>query len=259
MITLLAESKTMSPVQEEISLNEFESHKPILEETADSVMAFISDLSIQEISGILGVSPRLAQKINEQAYDFPNKTMGYKAIKGFTGEAYRALDILTLSKDSMDFAEPNLRIISSLYGLLRPDDIIKPYRLDFNKNCGPGQTNLTKILKPKVTVAFVNFIKSNCINEVLDLLPAEAAKCLDWKIIKAFVKVNKINFQVITPSGVLKTPGTARLKELRGLMTRDILQNRISSFSELFDFRNNEYVYSPGDSKSGLPVFISAE
>ena len=259
MIILLAESKTMASQQDEISEQEYLIHRPLLEDMADKTMAFIATLNCSQISEMLGVSSQLSRKIINLAYEFPAKTKGNNALHSFTGDAYRALDASSLNRETIIRANKHLRIISSLYGILKPDDIIKPYRLDFNKDCGPDHVNMTKYLKSKVTISLVNFIKQTEQQEIIDLLPADASKCLDWKIIRAFSKVNKICFQTLTPAGKLRTPQAARLKELRGKMTRFILQEDIKTFSDLINYRNDDFVYSPDDSKLGLPVFITSE
>lgn len=256
MIVLLAESKTMSPVQFQINETEYKDHTPLLEETAELINKSISELSAATISEILGVSNQMAVRILKLAYDFPLKSMGYPAYKGFTGEAYKYLDFNSIPPEKLIYAEESLRIISSLYGILRPSDIIKPYRLDFNKNCGPGKQNLAKYLKPKVTIELVRLLKEKKTTEVIDLLPADAALCIDWKIVRAFAKVNKVCFKRIKNDGTLVTPIASHLKELRGLMTRDIILNKINSFNDLVSFESDNYNFSPTDSKTGLLFFI---
>lgn len=256
MVTLLAESKTMLSEEKPVLESVFEDHTPALEEMADHTMDFIRNLSVNEISELLGISSQLAMKSVGYAYEFPNKKMGYGAIYGFTGEAFKALDVSTISKEALDFANDNLRIISSLYGILKPDDIIKPYRLEFNKNCAPNNQNIAKYLKPKITIEFVKFLRSQKVKDVIDLLPADADACLDWKIIRSVSKVHKINFKTLDNSGKLKTPLTKHLKESRGKMARFILENSIQSFSDLIKAESEDFFYSPNDSKPGLPVFL---
>ena len=256
MVVLLAESKTMSSAQREIDYETFIRNKPALEELADDSMNFISSLSTIDISNILGISNQLASKVATLAYDFPNKSIGYKTLYAFTGEAYRALQSSTLSNVAKEKAANDLRIISSLYGFLTPENIIKPYRLEFNKNCAPGNLNMAKFLKPKVTVEFVRYLKETHQNEIINLLPADADLCMDWKIIKAFAKVYKVCFKEIAPGGTFKTPLAKKLKESRGLMCREILENNINSFNQLITFESAYFHFFKEASKTGLPVFL---
>ena len=252
----MAESKTMSSEQISVSEEDFSSHRPILETMADETMAFISSLSVNEIAELLNISHSLAVKGAAYAYDFPNKKSGYSPLDGYTGEVFKAFNASSLSKNERNKTDESLRIISSLYGILKPSDIIKPYRLEFNKNCAPGNTSITKFLKPKVTIEFVKFLKESNEKEVIDLLPADADGCLDWKIIRSFSKVHKISFKSIDPSGKLKTPIAKKLKEMRGKMARFIIDNSFSSFSQLSKAENEDFFFSIHDSKPGLPVFI---
>ena len=259
MLTLLAESKTMASNQSEISPDLFKQHTPVLENIADSIMEYLASLPINEISKNLGISNQLAIKAHNFAYEFPHKVTGIRALKAFIGEAYRALDVNSLPEEVFLNIDDKLKIISSVYGILNPSDIIKPYRSEFNKPISADNNTAIQIFKPKVTIEFVKFIKENKVSEIIDLLPADADKCLDWKIIRAFASVQKICFQVFSNQGKLKTPIASRLKELRGLMARNILANNITSFDLLKSMETEHYVFSPEYSKTGLPVFIASE
>ena len=259
MLILLAESKTMSANQLPVNEEEFRNNIPLLEPMADSIMDYFAGLTPADISAQLGISMQLAIKAHGMAYDFPHKLTGYRALFGFTGEAYRSLDAKSLSQNAVNNAEKDLRIISSVYGILRPQDIIKPYRCEFNKPLAADHKTAIQLFKPKVTTALVNYIKENKIQDVVNLLPGEAEKLIDLKIIRAFSKVHKICFQTVTDSGGLKTPITGRLKELRGLMCRMILEQGIDSFDQLKRLDSDQFIFSPEDSKPLLPVFIASE
>ncbi|MCH5228228.1 MAG: YaaA family protein [Muribaculaceae bacterium] len=257
MLIFLAESKTMSAEQKPVEPELFENNKPVFEDIADSLMSYLESLPTLEISEILGISHQLSVKTHNLAYDFPHKNTGYKALYGFTGEAYRGLDVSSLSSEAIERAEKNLKIISSVYGLLNASDIIKPYRCEFNKPIYPDSKTAINIFKPKLTVEVVKKIKNNGIKDIINLLPGDADKCLDWKIIRAFASVHKVCFQTITQDGKLKTPTTQRLKEMRGTMAREILNNDIRTFEQLKEFRSDHFIFSKADSKNGLPVFIT--
>lgn len=256
MLTLLAESKTMLGEQPAVSMEEFSAHKPILEEEAVKIMSFIETKTSSEISEGLGVSQQLGIKVHDLAYDFPHKLTGYKAIYGFTGEAFKGLDAKTLSPEALEKAGKELKFISSVYGILNAEDIIKPYRFEFNKPFTASNKSPIQIFKPKVTIELVKFIKENEVNDIIDLLPGDADKCIDWKIVRAFSKVHKVCFQELTPEGKLKTPIAKTLKEMRGRMARQILTDGIESFKDLISKESDHYMYSEEYSKTGLPVFL---
>lgn len=247
----------MSPVQESVSTEEFLSNKPVFEEVADSFMAYVSEMPVAQVADILKISNQLAIKTHNLAYDFPHKLTGYRALFAFTGEAYRGLDITSISEQGLNNANDGLRIISSVYGLLKSTDFVKPYRCEFNKPIAPGNKTPIQVFKSKNTIEMVNLIKQKKITEIIDLLPADADKCIDWKIVRAFASVYKVCFQQYNQDGSLKTPIASRLKELRGKMARFIFENNIDSFSQLCRAEAHDFVFSEEHSKSGLPVFIA--
>ena len=258
MLIFLAESKTMSSEQVTVSTSEFIDNRPVFEADADAIMKNMSSMTSVQISDVLDISNSLAIKCHSLAYDFPHKQTGYSTLKAFTGEAFKSFDSSSLSKEGLVRANNELRIISSVYGLLKPSDIVKPYRCEFNKEIVPGPKTPIQLFKSKITIEVVNYIKQNKIQDIIDLLPGNADKCIDWKIVRAYAKVHKVVFQNIDSTGKLKTPIAKRLKELRGLMARIILEEGIQSFTELTSVESSQFIYSPNDSKPGLPVFISA-
>lgn len=256
MIFLLTESKTMSSSQTDITPDDFELHKPILEDSADSIMEYEKHFTASELASVMGISNSLAVNSLIYAYDFPNKTTGYQAIDGFKGEAYKALEVDSLSKSQRNFLIPNLRIISSAYGILKPDDIIKPYRLEYAKPIAGENLTPQKLFKSKITIEIVNYLKASGIKEIINLLPGDADACIDWKIVRAFSKVYKISFLSVNQHGDLKTPSSVKLKELRGSMARFIAVNNITDFNTLKTMESSKFIYSAADSKPGLPVFV---
>ena len=248
----------MASEQYPVSQTDYKDNKPVFEDMADELMSRVAQLSSEEASDILDISRQLGIKSVNLAYDFANKSMGNPAIFAFTGEAFKGLNAKNLSAQALQRAESDVRIISSAYGILSTTDIIKPYRLEFKKDIAPSSLTPVKYFKQKVTVKVVNHIKQNNIKDIIDLLPSDADACLDWKIIRAYAKVHKVIFKIFTQDG-LKTPIAKRLKELRGLMCRTILEENIQSFNQLISFESNHFIYSEKDSKPGLPVFIASE
>lgn len=256
MITLIAESKTMDKSLEDISLDYFIEHKPIFEAEAEEIMAFLRTLPLSEISKRLKLSPSLAMKAAQDAQLFTDIAHGKKALMEYTGEVFKALDAKTLNHDDCQFANNHIIIISSLYGFLRATDIIRPYRLDYSTDCAPNGTKLSNFWKSKNTIALVNLLKEKKESEILNLLPGEAMKCLDFKVIKAFAKVEKPDFKSVSDMANLKTPHTGRLKELRGLLLRHIIRNKISSFDDLLKISTYEFGVDHEHSKPGMPLIL---
>ncbi len=257
MIILIAESKTMSAKQEEISDEEFTTHKPLYSSIADAIMGNLRDRTPEELSEEAKITLRLASGLQQMIYDFPNKTSGYKAIRAFTGVVFRQLHTDSYDRSQSDFMESNLRIISSLYGWLKPDSIIKPYRLDFNSHVAPEGDSLMKFWKKDVTIALANELRSRGETEILDLLPSDASKCIDWKLVKRFARVYRVDFKI--PDGVdhLKTPHAGRLKELRGKMLEKIIKEEVKKAGKISSLEGNDFLYLPDVGYAGTFTFLS--
>ena len=92
----------------------------------------LSNLSINEIGSLMGVSPKLAQLNHErfQSWSFPTEQNAKQALLAFKGDVYEGLKAHEFSKKDFQFAQNSLRILSGLYGLLKPFDLIQPYRLE---------------------------------------------------------------------------------------------------------------------------------
>lgn len=257
MVTLLAESKTMLSSELPVSENYYLLHKPVFESQADAIAAFMNTLPFKEIAARLSISDKLAAKDAMLFYSFPDKSKGLPALKAFTGDVFRAIDFMSLPEECMGFANAHILLVSSLYGLLRPSDVVKPYRLDFNVDCGPDGENISAFWRPKVTIELVKQIKERNDKEILNLLPAEASRLIDWKIVKAFARVIKPDFKVITEEGNLKTPQSGKLKELRGKMVREIIKNNVNNFSSLLKLESDYYFVDNDNSLRRPQIFIA--
>lgn len=233
MLILIAESKTMDlrefPVDQEIC----KSNRPAGEVQASEIMAHVATLSATDIAEVVKVSLPMAAKIARMAYEFPNKSMGLKAIDAYTGVVFKAFDYPSLSEKEKELTADNVVIISSLYGWLKPNDIIKPYRFDFTTPIAPEDKALNTFWRKDVTIELVRFLKDRRETSILNLLPADAAKCIDWKLVKRFAKVWKVDFKEPKDGSGWRTPHAGKLKAFRGQLLRDIITQDIQSPADL--------------------------
>ena len=195
--------------------------------------------SISELKYLMGLSDNLAQ-LNWQRFqdwDIENRNT-YKALELFNGAVYEGIDAKTFNKSDNDFAQNNLRILSGLYGILKPNDLILPYRLEMGTQLKTiNGNNLYRFWQDKLH----QNIGEELENEVLiNLASNEYSKVL---------KLNKIKSEVITP--VFKDYKNGKLKVIsffakkaRGEMVNFIIKNRITSPVELKSFKNNGYAFS---------------
>ncbi len=228
MLILIAESKTMLDREQPVSRECFEANTPAGEAAADEIMSHVADMDVEDIASAIKISPAMAAKVVRMAYEFPNKQTGLQAIDAFTGVVFKNFDYPSLSPEEKERTNQHVRIISSLYGWLRPEDIIKPYRFDFTTPLAPDDKTFAVFWKKDVTIQLVKYLQANSATSILNLLPADAAKCIDWKLVKRFAKVWKVDFKEQDGTAV-RTPHAGKLKALRGTLLREIITRGISS------------------------------
>lgn len=247
MIILIAESKTMSQCVRNIGVGNL--RKPVFETEAASIMERLSEMSASEIARRGKLSPAMASRARLMALDFPDKSSGAKAAEAFTGVVFKALRYESLDAAAKRFAGSNLRIVSSLYGWLRPDDIVKPYRLDFTMPLAPGDTTFAARWRDTLTRRLSDELLASGCRDVLDLMPADAARCFNFKALNSDIRVWKADFRAVEGNTV-KSPHATRLKTLRGLLLRRILSERISSPETLMAIESNDFIAEGTDPAS---------
>lgn len=249
MVILIAESKTMRDDQAVVAPDVFAAHRPAGEDGADLIMARLGRLSGPELIAETGLSASLAAKLRQMIYEFPNKALGLRAIEAYTGVVFKALGYDSLSRAAQQACDGRVALISSLYGFLRPDDVVKPYRLDFTAKAAPDGASLFSFWKKDVTIALVKAIREGGHAELLSLLPSDAAKCIDWKIVKRFCKVWKADFVEITDGNQTKTPSATKLKTMRGKLLRLILSRGLERIADIREAVSDDFVCE------GSPVY----
>ena len=233
MLSLIDESKTMTPCDRPVSSEILGLHRPVDQQYAEAIMAHIASFSPAELSEISRFNFPMASKLHKLAREFPYLAVGQTAVEAFTGVVFKALDYASLSAADRDFLCRNVRIISSLYGWLRPDDIIKAYRLDYTSPLSPDGKTMSAYWRARVTVNLVHELQAGDFNSILDLLPADAARCVDWKLVKRFASVWKVDFKELKEGGSFSTPHAGRLKTLRGHLLREISERHIQDPADL--------------------------
>ena len=173
-----------------------------------------------------------------------------QAIYSFTGEVFRGIDVTTLSEDKIPTLQNKLRILSGLYGLLKPLDLIQPYRLEMGTKLKVGRTeNLYKFWDTTLVDSLNAELSENEL--LINLASTEYFKALPKKVLKV---------PMITPvfkdlkNGEYKTIMTFA-KKARGLMVRYIIENNIETIDDLKGFDVNGYGFSEAMSSENELVF----
>jgi len=162
-----------------------------------------------------------------------------QAVFSFTGEVYRGIDVNSLSQDKIPALQDKLRILSGLYGLLKPLDLIQPYRLEMGTKLKVGRAdNLYKFWDTTLAESLNEEMVDNEL--LINLASSEYFKALPKKVLKV---------PMITPvfkdfkNGQYKTIMTFA-KKARGLMVRYIIDNNIETLEELKGFDVDGYGFS---------------
>ena len=171
----------------------------------------------------------------------------------FKGDVYQGLQAENLTKYQMNFAQKHIRILSGLYGILRPLDVMKPYRLEMGtKLQTTSGKNLYEFWGDKIQKNVLNELR----NQKSDLLINLASK-------EYFSVLGKMpeDVNVVTPTFKDYKNGKYKIisfyaKKARGVMARWIIENKVKDFENLTSFNVDGYKYSKSESTSTTPVFL---
>lgn len=209
--------------------------------------------SAAEIAQLMHVSENLAE-LNEERYktfqsEF-NPENSKQALLAFKGDVYTKIDVDSYTNADFDFAQQHLRILSGLYGLLKPLDLIQPYRLEMGTRLETKKgKNLYEYWGTKIAKA-INEVSSEA--PIINLASQEYFKAVDLKVIKS--PVITIHFKEFKNEGY-QTIGFFA-KQARGMMTNFAIKNKIIDPEALKVFSEERYEFSEVLSDSGNWVFI---
>ena len=207
------------------------------------------------LSELMSISDNLAQLNWERNQDFSipfTQKNARPAVYAFNGDVYQGLDAYSISEKKMERLQDTLRILSGLYGVLRPLDLIQPYRLEMGTSLKVGRSkNLYEFWKKSVTDNLNSELKDNEL--FVNLASNEYFSAVDTKALKV---------PVITP--VFKDWKNDKLKVIsffakkaRGSMVRYILDSNAKTLKDIRGFNLDEYEYSKEHTlKENEPVFI---
>lgn len=231
--------------------------KPKFIHQAKEIAMMCNTLSKEELGKALHVTNKLAAQAYKRFQSFPtDETLPLPALTSYTGIVFKHIKPNDFTYEDWYFAQQHLLITSFLYGLLRPLDLIKPYRLEGNIRLpGFDEQSLFTYWKPILTETFIKRIKKEG-GILINLASAEMKDLFEWK------RVNQ-EVQVITPEFYQLHEGKPKAtviytKICRGEMTRYIIKNHINSPEGLKDFKWEGYCYSPEFSQENRLSFILA-
>ena len=219
------------------------------------VYQVLKELTPATLSKLMDISPRLAD-VSWQYHQAIELTFTMEnarpAIYAYHGDVYEGLDVSSLSQEEVLRLQGSLRILSGLYGLLRPLDLIAPYRLEMGiKLAVGGQANLYDFWRKKITQALNNELEEG--ETLVNLASEEYFKAVDTHALKA--KVLHVAFKSWR-GDTLKTI-VLYTKRARGLMARYIAQHQITKVEDLKGFHLGGYQYAEELSSENEMVFVN--
>jgi cytoplasmic iron level regulating protein YaaA (DUF328/UPF0246 family) len=210
--------------------------------------------SARSLSKLMSISPALGQLNYErnQEWELPfTNDNARQAIYAFNGDVYRGLDAYTIPKDKLKKVQDTVRIISGLYGILKPLDLMQPYRLEMGTKFPVGKNkNLYEFWKQKVTKSLNDELEDDEL--FLNLASNEYFKAIDVKGLK--VPVTTAVFKEFKNGEYKVIAIFAKLA--RGLMTRYIIDTNANSIDAIKGFNYEGYGFSEAMSTDSELVFV---
>lgn len=216
----------------------------------------LKKLDAQELSGLMHMSASLGE-LNQERFAAwrltRNSDNARPAIFTFSGDVYLGLKARDLAEDDLAWAQRHLRILSGLYGLLRPLDLIQAYRLEMGTRFeNPGGKDLYQFWGQKLTRALNRELRQDDASVLVNLASNEYFNV---------VQPDDIKGDIITPVFKDFSSGKYRFlsffaKQARGMMASYIVRHRIQTPAELKDFSTAGYRYSESESSSNRLVFL---
>jgi len=228
---------------------------PVFQDDAYSLSRTARRLSVVDLRKLMKISEPLA-KLNQDRFktfeENPAPEDTKSAALAFAGDTYLGLEAGSLDADEMTYAQDHLRILSGLYGLLRPMDLIQPYRLEMGSRLTTRRgKNLYQYWRDRLSIA---------LNEQADVTGSETL--LNCASVEYFTAVDPValKLRVITPVFMEDREGDSKIvsffaKRARGAMARFAMQNRITDPEDLKGFDLGGYGFRTDLSEGDRMVF----
>jgi uncharacterized protein len=248
MLIVISPAKRLDWSPRDVAMSE-----PIFQADANRLATTAKQLSGKKLQALMDISPDLARLNRERFQRFGEGQGKRPAVLAFAGDTYMGLEATSLDPDELAYAQDHLRILSGLYGLLRPLDAMQEYRLEMGSRLKTRRgATLYDYWGPQISKA----------------LNAEAAalgtdtliNCASVEYFTA-VQPQTLKPRVITPQFLEEKPGGAKIvsffaKKARGAMARFIITRRLTDPEGILAFDAGGYEYAPELSEEGKPAFL---
>lgn len=256
MITVISPAKKLS---KECFAYSSDHTKPELLSESSTLVEGLKNLEPAALRGLMGISENLSILNWEryQSWNLPFKESNSRqAFFVFQGDTYKGLDAESLTKNDLSFAQNHTRILSGLYGMLRPLDLIMPYRLEMStKLKNKFGKNLYDFWSDKLSKSINKEIESHAEKSIINCASLEYFKSIDSK---------SLNAKIVTPLFKEIKSGKVKMvsfyaKKARGMMARYIIKNKINNVDDIMKFDLGGYSYNHSLSTILEPVFTRVQ
>ena len=229
--------------------------QPRLLECTNELIGVLRQKSVEDVKGLMSLSNQLAGLNVHRYKQFEsehNETNSKPSVFAFNGDVYQGLEAVTFDQDKLDFAQKHLRILSGLYGLLRPLDLIQPYRLEMGtKLAFDDYQTLYEYWDDKILNLLAEDLKDQGDDILINLASNEYFKSVERK---------ELPFQVIDVEFKDFKNGNYKIisfyaKKARGLMSRYLIENQISDPKDLRGFDYKGYYFDEQNSSERKLAF----
>ncbi|AUW60448.1 peroxide stress protein YaaA [Sphingobium sp. SCG-1] len=240
MIALLSPAKTLDF---ERPLPPLQVSKPYFSAEAHSLARSAANLTQKRLSELMHISPRLAKLNADRFRDFDNLPER-PALFAFAGDVYTGFEVDTLDEVAVSFAQDHVRMLSGLYGLLRPLDAIRPYRLEMGTRWAPRRTSLTDWWGNRIAQLLLEQLAEEGSGVILNLASQEYFAAVKGRL--AGVRVIEVEFREPGPNGPRFVSFNA--KRARGMMARWLCEHRITDVEAMRGFDYDGYRFDGQES-----------
>ena len=214
------------------------------------------DYTFDDIMKLMSVSENIANLTVQRFQDWKlpfDEQNAKQAALAFNGDTYTGLGAETFSQDDFKYSQDHLRILSGLYGLLRPLDLIQPYRLEMGTTMNNSKgKNLYEFWGTKISEQLNRDINNHKSKYIVNCASDEYFKVIDLPTLN--VPVIKPIFKDVK-NGIPKVISFFA-KRARGMMSKFIIKNRVQSIDDLHGFNDNGYEFQPDQSENHELVYI---
>ena len=252
MITIISPAKSLDFVNK-TPISDYS--LPTFLKESQKIVNVLKDYSPKDLSKLMNISKDLGllNASRYQNYKTPfNQENAKQAIFAFTGDVYKGLDAKSLTSNTIDYAQAHLKILSGLYGILKPLDLIQAYRLEMGTKISINNSiSLYDFWSNKITSELSSNLENTNSQFLLNLASNEYSKSINMKL---------LNTKVITPIFKDWKNGQYKIisffaKKARGLMSNFVLENKIKNQNDLKAFDSGGYIYNEDFSTEKSLVF----